>query len=229
MANVEFGSIVTQINGSVGGQTFQKNRFGHTLKNKNTMCKPNSEAQNASKVILSDVARYWQMLSNEQRTGWDTYAQTYPSYPASGSSVAISGYNLFCKYNYYRRLGGLDLLADATLTNNPYSIVDPAFSVDGNSDLSFEFPNPSASDFNYQLYVSPPLKSSSNFNNGKLRLLFTGEYVTTAFEPVTFEYEKLFGRVPVLNDELLCQFIITGSTFPQVAVFPPVRVIVATL
>jgi len=101
MARVEYGSLLTSIHGSLGGHTFQDNKFGHTLKNKPMQPAPLSSAQRQNQINLSLVSQYWRSMTTYQQSQWSDFASTYPQYPY-GSSVALSGFQVFCKFNIYQ-------------------------------------------------------------------------------------------------------------------------------
>jgi hypothetical protein len=99
MARIKYGTIVTQINGSVGGNVFQNNAFGFTLKAKGSVRNPNSKKQNANKGYVSSVSKAWANLSDSDRAAWISYAATYPQPSRHSPTDYLSGYGLFLKWN----------------------------------------------------------------------------------------------------------------------------------
>ena len=99
MARIKYGTIVTQINGSVGGNVFQNNAFGFTLKSKGAVRKPSSNKQNINKGYVSSVSKAWANLSDSDRNAWISYAATYPQPSKHSPTDYLSGYGLFLKWN----------------------------------------------------------------------------------------------------------------------------------
>jgi len=97
MASVKYGSLVTEIIGSVGGQTFQRSRNGFSVRNKP---RPrNTRTANTSLVrsIIAAAAATWPTLSDVQRLSWNVVAPNWPAVDHFGDPVILSGYNTFVR------------------------------------------------------------------------------------------------------------------------------------
>jgi hypothetical protein len=99
MARVQYGSIITTINGKVGGSVFQDNKYGKTMKNAPNMKNPNSEAVYEQQRLFAQATQTWRSLTEVQRTAFNTYASTYPQYAKHNSSAELSGYAIFIKWS----------------------------------------------------------------------------------------------------------------------------------
>lgn len=101
MARIKFGSLVTSIRGSVGGSTFQKNRYGYTIKNKSNQVSPRNVSQRRRQARFYSAMQKWISLSNAQRQQWGNYAITYPVQSINNPDSYLNGYNYFCQYHLY--------------------------------------------------------------------------------------------------------------------------------
>lgn len=114
MARVQFSALLNNIQGSVGGSTFQRNRSGYTLKNKALGVNTNSLKQNNARLYLSALISLWQSFTDTQRNEWALFANFYPTFNKHNKNVMLSGYQLFIKYNLIRMHAGYNPLTVIT-------------------------------------------------------------------------------------------------------------------
>ena len=131
MARIKYSALVTAINGTSGGTTFQRNLYGNTLKNKPAMNIPRTSYQNQMKVIMQTVAGRWRNLTNAQRQSWVNYVNTYPTPTRLNADAYLNAFNFFMKYNELRARAGQPVLETVSLTQNGISITDVGMSFDG--------------------------------------------------------------------------------------------------
>ena len=67
MARVKFGSLVTEISGSIGGSTFQRNSFGNTLRNKPNPIRSRTAAQLSIRQYMKQAHAGWTALTAAER------------------------------------------------------------------------------------------------------------------------------------------------------------------
>lgn len=166
MASVKYGSIVTEIKGKVGGQTFQSNKAGFSLKNNGQNPKVSVRGWDLVSVTrksnFSSVTKLWSTLSDAERNAWNGLSGTWLFVNKFGDSYAASGYQIFCAANINRKLLGLSILTTAPTYN---AAVDPMwsfsdFSVAG--DFTETRGNAAAigmRTFNQLTYLTTPTKS----------------------------------------------------------------------
>ena len=85
--------------GSIGPQTYLMGRNGQVVRYRATPSNPKTAAQVSARGILSDVARRWRILTEDQRSAWTGAALGVNSRPRLGSYGILTGEQLFCRIN----------------------------------------------------------------------------------------------------------------------------------
>jgi len=99
MASVQYGSVVTQLKGSLGGTTYQSNRNGFSARNKPLPRNPKSRSQSLGRGVIARFSQQWRLLSQPDRDSWDVVAPDWPAVDKFGNPVTLSGFNVFIKAN----------------------------------------------------------------------------------------------------------------------------------
>jgi len=77
MARITYG-LITDIRGSIGGLTFQKNASGAIVRLKSTrVINPSNLLANQQRLLASIVA-LWFTLTNDQKNAWNALAAAHP-------------------------------------------------------------------------------------------------------------------------------------------------------
>ncbi len=114
MALVKPSGLITDIVGSVGGTTFQRSRYGLIAKNKGSPSVYPTPPQAQKRSIFSFLNNYWrEILSDDLRIGWNTYAANTPWLNKFGDTVYLKGFNHFIRINSVRICGGYSLRPSA--------------------------------------------------------------------------------------------------------------------
>jgi hypothetical protein len=92
MAQVQYGSNVTGLKGSLGGHVFQGGNGGQIVRQKMGKSQPKTSQYGFSLQVFRFVVSQWNSLSVEQKNLWNTYASSYPAKDRFGNSIVISGY-----------------------------------------------------------------------------------------------------------------------------------------
>ena len=213
MARIIYTAIVESIRGSIAGTTFQRNAYGYTCKKKPRMVHPNSKLQQLRKGTFSQVVKAWQSLTSAQRADYNTWASTYPQYAKHNSSAQLSGFAVFCKYNYYKILGG-----SSVVTSPNYSIAadqSPVYSLENNlGALKLYVSNTDGNElWECYIFISRPISPTQNFVGTKTRYI---QYVTTANADftITDAYTNIYGRVPAVGELVALDAVLIGEDFP---------------
>lgn len=215
MGKITYGSLVTEIRGSVGGQTFQKNAYGYSIKNKPSMSRLQSEAQNAQHRRLNYIVKGWQQITQAQRDAWEAWAIAHPIPSKFNPSSYLSGYNYFLKYNLQRCMFVDTYLAEPNLgTVNLYPFTPTLFN---NAGALLFNPAPSVDNTNVfmNLYMSPPQPQSRGFSNSPTRALIALDARVQAFDLTSF-YTGIFGFVPPVGSFIFTELQLWGSSIPYI-------------
>lgn len=123
MAKINFGNIVADARGKVGGIVMSKNKSGAYVRTKVTPANPRSSAQMTVRSTFGALAQAWSgTLSSGDRATWTAFAQTYPRRNIFGNVVTLNGLNQYVANNQVVSLLGNEVNNDAP----PSSSIDPA-------------------------------------------------------------------------------------------------------
>lgn len=107
MALIQFGGGVLDARGSIGGQTFSRNRFGNYMRARITPVNPQSTRQNLVRTAIQSLAQAWSnTLTALQRAAWDLYASNIVRTNALGAQIKLTGFNHFIRSNTAILQGG---------------------------------------------------------------------------------------------------------------------------
>ena len=100
MANIVLGSIVSDIRGSVGAETYSRTLAGLIVKARSNPSQPESEFRDAAQAIFTEVTQAWSgRISESQRQAWNAYAARYPRPNRWGNPIVTSGFLAFVRAN----------------------------------------------------------------------------------------------------------------------------------
>ena len=99
MAKTRGGAIVGQVSGSVGSNTFSRNRFGTYIRNRSIPINPNSSFQQNVRSVFANQSSGWQGLLTAQKEAWKTWAQNNPVTDAFGDQQVLTGHQAYIQLN----------------------------------------------------------------------------------------------------------------------------------
>jgi hypothetical protein len=218
MARVLYGATVTAINGSIGGTTFQRNRYGSSAKNKPIIAFPNSPDVNAIKLLMQTAATEWRELTASNRATWNNWAQTNPIPTRLNPNAYLNGFNLFVKYHLIRWLAGVGTpLANPTFTLatlNNISISTRRVGATFRTEVSVNVTTP---DWVGYQFTSGLVTASSYVSSNPTRYMINQPMAFgTTFFDLTTVYEDKFGTLPAVNDYVISDFTFIRTTAPQI-------------
>lgn len=214
MARVSYGAFVTEINGSIGGTTFQSNRYGFSVKNKNYPGNSNSTSRVEVKNAIRAISQHWNVITQIQRDAWNTFAATYPQPSKHNSSSYLSGFAIFLKYNFWYFIH-FDILQDSPGANIPLlAVFSPTLVISG-SDLIFnEHPSFSESFLFISISLSAPVNPSLTYGKNRTRYIgFT--YATGDGISLASKYIETFGSLPPVSSFVFCTLDFIGVNAPK--------------
>ncbi len=144
MARITYGVIVTEIKGSIGGVTFQKNPSGSIIRSRPTLSKSSTTKQTLSHQKLGVLLFEWQNITQAQRDLWNDFALAWTKVNKFGETKTLTGLNWFTSCNWFRLALNQSLLADPPAHDLPQA--PPTFTLDFN-DATMEIEFTQAHDF----------------------------------------------------------------------------------
>lgn len=100
MALIKFGGGITEMRGSIAGNTFSRNRSGAYVRAKTKPINPNTAAQQLVRTALAQLTVRWsQTLTTVQRAAWNLYGGNVVMTNKLGESINLSGFNHYIRSN----------------------------------------------------------------------------------------------------------------------------------
>jgi hypothetical protein len=161
MARVTYGALITELAGSIGGITFQRNSSGNVARLKPNMPVNSSVNQQLQQFNISKLIPVWSALSSANKTSWENFALAHNHVDSWGNVKILNGFQWFMSCNI-----NLLLNAQATISSAPaWTAVSalPSFVLvadAGNFDIDWT-PAIDLTGYRLIIYATPPLKQSS--------------------------------------------------------------------
>jgi hypothetical protein len=218
MARIVFGALASEIRGSIGGTTFQRNAYGFTAKNKSNMVRPNTVLQDRGKLYLSRATKYWNFLSEGRRTEWNAWAAANPQYAYNNPSSMLSGHAVYVRRAVYQLMLSFGI-SDLTWGPGAVSNIDVPTSmslVTDGTELLFDITWQIGTESFVCLYsISNVASDSKKFVGSSLRFI---EAQTTTDGSMSFAlaYVNMFGKLPAVATRVNLSYILVGVANGQV-------------
>lgn len=221
MARIIYSGLVSSINGSIAGTTFQRNAYGHTIKKKPNIVNPNRIAQQPRKSSMQLVSQTWQTLTPAQRTAWNNQAVAHPVPCRLNPSANLSGHALWLRLNLLQRTAGLSLIT--TMTNAAQDTLLPGTSEIqrvGATLIFFDDSDSSLNNLVVMCFLSGVVKATQLYDRSRTR--FMGSFALPALDQIdiTAIYTSTFGSLPVAGNSVFLKRVYVNATNGQVIEFP---------
>jgi hypothetical protein len=206
MARIIYSALIDSIRGSIGGTTFQKNKYGYTVKHKPNMTKPWTADQLIMQQYFRRAVTSWREMTDAQRQNWVTWASTNPQYAKHNASATLSGFACFVKFHAYQFLTEQAQVADPLITIPAIDyatfkiiLAGGALTLDADWDTGAEA-------WNVAYFMSRPFGPAQNFIGTRTR--YVG-YGTSADQTLvlTSVYPAKYGSLPVLGDRIAMDYV----------------------
>ena len=99
MARVQYGTIVTGLSGSVGGNVFARNINGNYTRRKSRNVNRNTISQANFRNAFGSIQRHWRSLTTSERNTWAVATPLYPYVNSLGVTSYYTSFQLFSKLN----------------------------------------------------------------------------------------------------------------------------------
>jgi len=145
MARIVFAPLVSDVKGSIGGITFQKNPSGQIIRTRPRRKGASTSSQQIAHNNNQALLFLWQNLSNDYKDEWSTFAATYTKTNKFGEEKKLTGYNWFYSVNYFSLNLGFTYFPEppphdvpAALPDWSISVVDGLLYLTQNTDFDFD-------------------------------------------------------------------------------------------
>lgn len=218
MARIKFSGLVTEIRGSIGGTTFQRNAYGFTVKNKSSMTLPLTVTQLQRQNLYSRATKDWGQLTEVQRETWRTWASTFPQFAANNPDSQLSGFAVFVKHHLLAKLnaGSPLVVLPAPSFEKPALDLLQFRLVRSADTLRLIVTSSDESDqWRVNLFLSRPFAQAQNFIGTATRFII-GLSNAMFDENIAPDYSAVFGSLPTVGQVINLRMQQTGFFFPQV-------------
>ena len=106
MAKVQFGGGVSNIQGSIAGNTFTRTRGGPAARTRVKPNNPATPAQMQQRERITRLSKSWQGLTEEERTSWNEAAKEVKAKGVCGNNIEMTGHQYFVRVNSLREANG---------------------------------------------------------------------------------------------------------------------------
>ncbi len=214
MARVQYGSIITNISGSLGGHTFQENAYGKTVRNKPIPLRPTTEDQLAMRRYFINSQNAWQNLTTLQVNTWNTFASLHPWYSKHNPSSKLSAYAIFMAWQQLRQAANMNIYVDIDFL--PWAMPSVTFKIETTGTQLFITFSQALAPLAAQAFtkISGKLKSSQTTNVNGLRFMRYQSTPDPSWE-ITTAYLNKFGALPAISDNVYVGVSFTYGFAPQ--------------
>lgn len=217
MARIKYSGLISEISGSVAGTTFQRNKYGYTIKQKPNPVRPIRPNQQLAQSRVKRAIAAWVGLTSSQRSAWDTYASTYPEPTRLDPTKYLGGYNLFIKYHLFRFVCTEDVLADpsgAQIAINPDQTI---LTLDA-GDFTWEgVSGVSSGNWYMLLFLSRVVPLTTNYAVTKTRFITFATVLDPVSELITAPYAALFANTPAVGERVMQHTVLINQDNGQIS------------
>jgi hypothetical protein len=193
---IEYGSIITDGSGKLGGFVAARNRGGAYLRTKTSPTQPDTIYQEYVRTQLAWISSQWSGLSDAQRATWNNAVESYKTTNIFGDKRNPSGINLFIKLNINRWRIGFNIAKEVPdkrqVKYEEISNVEfPSFAPE---EAVVNFPTEHLKHSHILLRATPPVSAGVTYITNRLRDVL---YVELKGDTFSYgeEYVARFGNI----------------------------------
>jgi len=191
MARVVYGESITELIGSIGGITFQRNASGTIARLKPKPPVNPSAGQFSQQHLLGTLVSHWPTLSAADKTSWDNFAAAHNHFTPWGEEKTLNGFQWFISCNLNLLLAGESIIDTAPAFT---SVIPPdAFTLSADADslnLVWASAFTVAPDYLF-IYLTLPVRHSSLKLRRSLFLVKIDKTFNGTDMDITSEFETL--------------------------------------
>lgn len=196
MAKIRPGGLVGQISGSIGGDTFSRNRGGSYVRTRAIPTKSTTTYAMQAKNRLAFASARWQSLTASERRAWENFATNRTITDRMGEQIALSGQQTYVSLNARLERSGDTLIDEPPARPSPDGFLDLDIAADiGAGDFQLTFsPEP---DENQRVWVWAAVVHSAGIEyvQNLLKLVTISEAQATSPLEIQTDVEERFGEL----------------------------------
>ena len=214
MASVQYGVIITELKGAIGGSVFQAGNTAKVFRNKGYRKGISSVIRQAVVARMVSQTSRWRALTDMQRTAWDSATEGWAFTDKYGNSYFGSGYQFFVAFNTARLSIGQAVVDTPNVTVAYESITPSAPAFVFQTELDFNIDTTTTASQIVQCYASAPMSPGISGDNAKYK--FIGQFNSSLADQLVDNsvYASLFGWAPV-GSLVMIKMVIRPLTYPR--------------
>ena len=213
MARVKLSPMFTDVSGSIGGLTIQRNKYGISLRTKPLPIFKQSDAQYNIRSKISYLQKEWQALTDAKRLQWNRFLDFSGQGINNDRSVKMSGHSLYLKWQLFQLISNAPLVVNITYNPMPEIALPSGLEIDG----AYHFLNFDASivaeEYFFSFMCTNPRNPSEAFNKRGLRYMLITHNSGTQFD-IKAPYLAAFGANFAVSDTIHWQIQYYHITSP---------------
>lgn len=171
MARIKLGPVVTDIAGSIGCLTIQRNRFGITARQKPLPLYSQTSAQYNLRRKIAYIQHEWQNLTDAQRLQWNRFLDFSGQTIRRDRSVRLSGQTLYIKYQLFHILANQSLFTTISYVPLPDLALPTAINISGAYYYLHFDSSVVPEEYFFQFHCTNPRPQSRSFSPRGLRFM----------------------------------------------------------
>jgi hypothetical protein len=206
MARVQYGAIITDLKGNIGGQTFQNGNVSKVLRNKGYRAGTSSVRRQAANTNITSQASRWKSLTDGERDTWEAAVESWPFTDKYGNAYFGTGYQVFIAYNSALVQLGLSV-------NTAPGVVTASYDLGGVLTVGWNVISLLTQWI--QIFVSPPISPGRNGNNVVYRYMNKADQSDGDEWSDTPNYSSVWGLPPV-GSKIMFKLVFRNPLFPRI-------------
>jgi len=203
-AKIQYGALVTELKGKIGGTVFQSGRYGFQARNKPQAFRNPSVTQSHIRGVILTISKNWRTLTQAERDSWDAVAPSWPAVDAFGNPMLLTGYNVFCKCNFWRWNLANTIDANGSLPELiwvPTSVTLDIQEALAKVEISYA-PDPVDNNTTVLVYTAGQVSAGRTSPPSQMAIL--GTIADGTASPVDFgsDYKQKYGAVPTAGNRI---------------------------
>jgi len=151
----------TEIVGSIGGLTFQRNHAGTIVKSRAKILKTLSLKKSVIQTDFIGIQSLWYQLNYDQKTVWNNFSLLHQKENMWGQTKTLTGFNWFCMLNYNRYSLGSPYITTPPIYEIPEVIPNYNLTLDANTIILKYISGDATPNTAIMLFSSSKTKSTS--------------------------------------------------------------------
>ncbi len=182
--------LIAIMSGSVGGNTWSRNKGGLYVKMKGVPTNPNSSRQQAVRGFLSTGTVDWAALGPDERNAWDTWAAEHPLTDPLGQEYFRTGHQAFVGLRARALDQGLTPNDDPPALGVPGTLLSLAVTFTSDTAISIVWtPTPLGAAIALYAWMGPPQVGAGDPNFAQAVLI--GYSAQAAAAPAAFTLPRV--------------------------------------